>query len=1549
MTSRSAPRQDTVAGDIRREAERAAAAAGLTVDEWLTRLIRSNAGDAPGAQPAPQAAARPAAKAEAPVAPAPAQAPAQAAAAGPDGQPIGRIIDSLDRLGDRIRALSTNDRGARQPHLAAVADNRSRDLQKAIEEITAQRDQIERAAAERRRAAPPHLQPVPSPAPLRAEAPRPEPVRPEPVRSEPVRAEASRSARPEAPRAEAPRAEAPRAPAPRAEPAPEARPVAAAAPAPVAAPPAVDTAAFDRLAARLDARIDGLTAAIPPREHFEIVREEISRLRDAVAANATKPALAGLTRSYDLLVERLDAVGGREPDSGLVTELVGQMAEVRDLLAAIPGESHHRLLTARLDELAARVEAIAAAPGDQGVAVLEGQLAQLARAVAGLDPSRLVTSVESRLDTVASRLNQIEGQMSRLDVLPQVARRLETQGERLEDLGRRFDALPQLLREIDARLAPVEALPGALAQDIETLKLDVRGDLAELSDRLGPVEALPETLSRDLDAMKQDVRIDIAALAQRFAPVEALPATIARDIDGVREDIGTLAQRLAPIENLPHAVAREVDAVRRDVREDIGAVLARIDDMGERLAGLDVSAIDAGVVAALDGRFTELAAQIDGLGDDADSEMLAALELRIAALAERMETRLSAIDRSTGAAFEALGRQIDTRAMAGDPGTGLQLAELGRKLDSLANQPLAGLDGGALAGIEVRLEEIGARIGSIEAVHGGPLGGAPSADLADAIGRIEDAITALADHAGAARPDEMAEVARAIDGLRRDLADLASPSLDGLEAEIRQIAGRLDMLAAGGPAPATLGAEIEARIERLVDRIDSQSRDDDRLAAALRSVEQTIATALDTGDMAQAAARAAVAAFDEREGSAVAGAIRGLGRDLENLQREIQESRQRDLTLLDSMNDILQSVSGLSGLSSLAAAPSRAVAAPAPAPRVADEETWREIERSLAAGLAGAQPPPQPSRPAAAAPGPSILDDLIAPRQGAGRKAPPSAEAPLDLGEAGDSFDADLPLEPGSGKPRVARPAGGTPQVRAERRTPTPPAPQPEPAPAAAPAPAHGKTDFIAAARRAAQQAASEQAAVVTPPAAPVAEEPKAERAGLRGFLAAHRRQILMAAAALVLTLGVVRVVGWTLGDDRIGGPATAATEATTSEAADAPAPANTAEVTPPAAETDDEPGFDIVAAPEATGGNAASFGPNATSLPAGSFAPPAAPPTTTPADVEADAAATTADAEPATGPAVAQDAAPETVSLGTAATEPGTPDADPARIAAPLPPAAIGAPALREAAAAGDPAAQFEVAARLVEGRGIVQDVAGAAVWYERAAEAGLAPAQYRLGSLYEKGQGVPRDAKRAAAWYERAAEAGNAKAMHNLAVMHTEGSLGDPDYTTAAEWFTAAADLGVRDSQYNLGILHARGLGVTRDLASSYKWFAIAGAAGDADAAKKREDIEQALDSDSLARARLAVETWKPKPLSAAANEVEIANPAWMLPPASVAASDGDLIARAQALLAAQGFSPGPADGKMGRRTRDAIVAFQKQRGLPETGVADAALVAALAERAI
>jgi localization factor PodJL len=197
-----------------------------------------------------------------------------------------------------------------------------------------------------------------------------------------------------------------------------------------------------------------------------------------------------------------------------------------------------------------------------------------------------------------------------------------------------------------------------------------------------------------------------------------------------------------------------------------------------------------------------------------------------------------------------------------------------------------------------------------------------------------------------------------------------------------------------------------------------------------------------------------------------------------------------------------------------------------------------------------------------------------------------------------------------------------------------------------------------------------------------------------------------------------------------------------------------------------------------------------------------------------------------------------------------------------------IGPASLRQAAAAGDPAAQLEIGARYASGLGVAKDPAQALKWYGRAAAKGFAPAQFRLAAMHERGHGTAADPERARVWYARAAEQGHVKAMHNLAVLSISG--GRSDYAAAVKWFGQAAEHGLPDSQFNLAVLYQSGLGVTKDLRKAYTWLALAARTGDAEAAGRVTQVKAQLPAADVVAADAAIAAWRPRQLDPAVNEV-------------------------------------------------------------------------------
>lgn len=482
-------------------------------------------------------------------------------------------------------------------------------------------------------------------------------------------------------------------------------------------------------------------------------------------------------------------------------------------------------------------------------------------------------------------------------------------------------------------------------------------------------------------------------------------------------------------------------------------------------------------------------------------------------------------------------------------------------------------------------------------------------------------------------------------------------------------------------------------------------------------------------------------------------------------------------------------------------------------------------------------PPPAPAAPAAVEAATAIVPLALAPLPPA---AAPAARPPID-----PSLPPHYPLEPGSAGARSRPSASAAERVAAS-----------EAAIASTKPPViadSGRPNFIAAARRAAQAAAWE------PPGAKAKAEPSAADQKTGPSKRSQRlRKLVMAGSALLIVVGCLRIAIRLFDDNRaINNPVPVQSERAAAPVAPTPAP-----ITKQAAPASG-PAAAAPPVPPPDRDDAATPQPEPPTAPAKAAKPPHES-LLQDGQRPAAASATKADGGQPTASALPLWATPDitgTLPHAISGADNRLAAADAVATDDKLP-AAIGDPALRQAALGGNPAAAYEVAARFAEGHGVPQNQVAAAHWLERAAERGLVPAQFRLGGLYEKGIGVKKDLTRARELYLAAAEKGNGKAMHNLAVLYAEGIDGAPDYKDAAQWFGKAANHGLRDSQYNLGILYARGIGVSQNYADSYKWFALAAAQGDHDAATKRDDVATHLSAQALAAARLAVKNFTPEP---------------------------------------------------------------------------------------
>ena len=148
---------------------------------------------------------------------------------------------------------------------------------------------------------------------------------------------------------------------------------------------------------------------------------------------------------------------------------------------------------------------------------------------------------------------------------------------------------------------------------------------------------------------------------------------------------------------------------------------------------------------------------------------------------------------------------------------------------------------------------------------------------------------------------------------------------------------------------------------------------------------------------------------------------------------------------------------------------------------------------------------------------------------------------------------------------------------------------------------------------------------------------------------------------------------------------------------------------------------------------------------------------------------------------------------------------------------------ALRTAAEAGQPAAQFELANIYFQGQDIPRDYVAALSWYFRAAGGGNPGAAFAIGEMYAKGQGVRRDPVEAARWLQQSAQAGYSQAEVELAEMYAKGDGVARDPAQAADWYKKAAAQGDIEPGLNLNRLDAELVNPPRDRSGGTprRWF--------------------------------------------------------------------------------------------------------------------------------
>lgn len=1041
--------------------------------------------------------------------------------------------------------------------------------------------------------------------------------------------------------------------------------------------------------------------------------------------------------------------------------------------------------------------------------------------------------------------------------------------QRLDQLTRQLDHLARL-NAANAQAAGIgqgeapRQLTDAISKldrRLDKLITEGRSTTSEIERRMSAVDRVIADLGREKPRP--------AATVDPPTPLDQALMEIAdrqRALDGHPPAPATPAAP-ASSELLPRARTQELSGLERELRQ----INTQIEMLG-RPCG-----VDSVVGKAVDTLRDDLAEIGVMLQEAMPRKAVEALEGEVRKLTDRIDhTRHTGSDGAAIAGVERGLAEVRDALRALTPAENLvgfdrAVKELSRKVDLIAG---SSQDPTALKQLE----------GAIVAMRGIVSHVASN----DALAKLSEEVRSLADkvdHAAAATGG--GDVFSSLERRIASLADaLETRNRNGqnvpreLETVVAGLIDKIERVQLNRGDQAALG-HLEDRIAKLVEKLDASNSRLNHLEAIERGLAELLIH------------------LEHQRVPHLARAAGGPPPEVDALHRDVADLRQTD----KKTQDLLEAVHGTLGhvvdrlamietdmrgkTTQVPAGPAKPPA-PTAAPKMlvpAELPAAPTIPPPLAAPVATpAEPAPEVDapRPTASTATPAIP----APSPAKAGPAVGGERRPID-----PNLPPDHPLEPGSGVTRGRHPASAADRIAASEAALGPAKPPVIPDPG-------GKSNFIAAARRAAQAALGEAPARngARPAADPTPQGAKTSK--LASLLRRHSRPLIVALSVLAIVAGSLHMAAiWFGASDeaeadatsRLGPsrPPTAEAPATASEA---PAPAATVPAKPHAGRQSALiPGADgasaaispnvllaietarqAMAAPIPKPANAATVPEREVTGSLAQPAKPAAPSAPAPASAFSTAHDPAAPTPTAPAPAAPAQAAPAPVAPAQSAAIPAaTGGADKL-------PAAIGG-ALRTAALKGDPAAQFEVAQRYAEGRGIPQNFAEAAEWFERAAKQGLVPAHFRLGGLYEKGLGVKKNLDTARRFYLTAGEAGNAKALHNLAVLYAEGIDGKPDYLSAAKWFRKAAGHGVADSQYNLGILYARGIGVEQNLAEAYRWFALAAREGDREAAKKRDDVGARLDERSLTAAQAAVQAWTPEPQPEAALQVKTPPGGW------------------------------------------------------------------------
>lgn len=517
--------------------------------------------------------------------------------------------------------------------------------------------------------------------------------------------------------------------------------------------------------------------------------------------------------------------------TGLQREFKSLRTDIEKVYSAATSGAHGMELTGELERLSDAIASLATRSDDRSVGLLQNELDDVKAAISHLAREESLGHIERQWRDFDDRFDsRLADGLSRRGSDPAIA----ALTERLEQIASAVDNIPQSLslRTLEDK---VRTLASAIDQFATSNVNASAPAFNAIEDRLDEISRAIVASSMNASSQPSDFQID------QFERIEARISSLARQIEDLSNDrptgelmdrIGLLAQRVDELSHRSHVPAQSMERLARQI-EDMsndrpsGELMDRISLLAQRVDELSHrSNAPSQSMERLAQQISEIAGRLDSGLTVGDSEMvMRGLESRIDTLADTLQRQQGDADRRGQTIFRELEQRLaDLSVRLDEAPRGSQdgpildaidarFVELTHRFDKSASNAS---DGAAIRGLEDRLEDISARL-----EHSSRQAVGIDASL---FRNLEDQVAALSDHL--VRPNinipEFEDIAPRLAQIERSIEDNRDAILESAKIVAEQTILHMGAARQDSPAVAGLANDLKA-LDNLARRSDERN------------------------------------------------------------------------------------------------------------------------------------------------------------------------------------------------------------------------------------------------------------------------------------------------------------------------------------------------------------------------------------------------------------------------------------------------------------------------------------------------------------------------------------------------------------------------------------------------------------------------------------------------------------------------------------------------------------------------------------------------------